>query len=163
MPRTTSPTKSRATPPAPAPAPPSKQYEIHPKQPPHSGPGFLGSMVQGFGLGMGSSMGHRATDAIFGQSRSGEKKKEFPQEMGCVQKPVESLEDLEITYRKMRTLRDLLKSDRYPIRRLDYFFERFGSDSTDRTYRYLVEYVDESDIDSYINNIDSIIKIVEKL
>ena len=80
-----------------------------------------------------------------------------------LQKPVESLEDLEITYRKMRTLRDILKSDRYPIRRLDYFFERFSSDSTDRTYRYLVEYVDESDIDSYINNIDSIIKIVEKL
>ena len=80
-----------------------------------------------------------------------------------LQKPVESLEDLEITYRKMRTLRDILKSDRYPIRRLDYFFERFSSDSTDRTYRYLVEYVDESDIDSYINNIDSIIKITEKL
>jgi len=99
MPRTTSPTKSRATPPAPAPAPPSKQYEIHPKQPPHSGPGFLGSMVQGFGLGMGSSMGHRATDAIFGQSRSGEKKKEFPQEMGCVQKPVESCEKLLHKYR----------------------------------------------------------------
>jgi len=132
MPRTTSPTKSRARP-----AAPSKQYEIHPAQPSHSGPGFLGSMVQGFGLGMGSSMGHRATDAIFGQSRSdqkiedfqatrtvatkgghpiqltteeaslltsfGEKKKEFPQEIGSVhtsvQKPVESCEKLLQKYR----------------------------------------------------------------
>ena len=80
-----------------------------------------------------------------------------------LQKPVESLEDLELAYRKMKTLRDILRSDRYLIRRLDYFFERFTSDSTDRTYRYLVEYVDESDIDRYINDIDSLIKIVEKL
>jgi len=80
-----------------------------------------------------------------------------------LQKPVESLEDLELAYRKMKTLRDILRSDRYLIRRLDYFFERFTSDSTDRTYRYLVEYVDEDDIDKYINDIDTLIKIVEKL
>jgi hypothetical protein len=80
-----------------------------------------------------------------------------------LQKPVESLEDLELAYRKMKTLRDILRSDRYLIRRLDSFFERFGNESTDRTYRYLVEYVGESDIDLLINDIDSIIKIVEKL
>lgn len=80
-----------------------------------------------------------------------------------LQKPVESLEDLELAYRKLKSLRDILRSDRYLIRRLDYFFERFTSDSTDRTYRCLVEYVDESDIDRYINDIDSLIKIVEKL
>jgi hypothetical protein len=80
-----------------------------------------------------------------------------------LQKPVESLEDLELAYRKLRLLREILRSDRYLTRRLDYFFERFANDSTDRTYRYLVEYVDESDIDRYINDIDSLIKIVEKL
>ena len=80
-----------------------------------------------------------------------------------LQKPIESLEDLELTYRKLRSLKDILRSDRYLIRRLDYFFDRFGSESTDRTYRYLVEYIDESAIDIYINDIDSIIKIVEKL
>ena len=51
----------------------SKQYEIRPTAPGsvaygNPGPGFLGSMVQGLGLGMGSSMGHRATDAMFGSS-----------------------------------------------------------------------------------------------
>ena len=65
MHRTASSTKSRAVPP---PAK-TKQYEIHPTQPHNSSPGFLGSMVQGFGLGMGSSMGHRATDAIFGEKK----------------------------------------------------------------------------------------------
>lgn len=80
-----------------------------------------------------------------------------------LQKPIESLEDLELTYRKLRSLKDILRSDRYLIRRLDSFFDRFGSESTDRTYRYLVEYIDESDIDRFINDIDSLIKIVEKL
>ena len=80
-----------------------------------------------------------------------------------LQKPIESLEDLELTYRKLRSLKDILRSDRYLIRRLDYFFDRFSSESTDRTYRYLVEYIDESAIDIYINDIDSVIKIVEKL
>jgi hypothetical protein len=80
-----------------------------------------------------------------------------------LQKPVESLEDLELAYRKLRSLREILRSDRYLTRRLDSFFDRFGNESTDRTYRYLVEYVGESDIDLLINDIDSIIKIVEKL
>ena len=79
MPRTDSSTKSRANSsgvrlgpvPAPPPAPvKTKQYEIHPAQPSHSGSGFLGSVVQGFGLGMGSSLGHRATDAIFGEKKT---------------------------------------------------------------------------------------------
>ena len=81
-----------------------------------------------------------------------------------LQKPVESLEDLELAYRKLRSLREILRSsDRYLTRRLDSFFDRFGNESTDRTYRYLVEYVGESDIDLLINDIDSIIKIVDKL
>lgn len=80
-----------------------------------------------------------------------------------LQKPVESLEDLELAYRKLRSIKDILRSDRYLLRRLDSFFDRFGSDSTDRTYRYLVEYVDEDDIDKYINDVDTLIKIVEKL
>ena len=72
MSRNTSQTKHKSLPPPPPPLKP-KQYEIRPT-PPGSvaygipGPGFLGSMVQGFGLGMGSSMGHRATDAMFGSS-----------------------------------------------------------------------------------------------
>lgn len=79
MTRNSSSTKSRANssgvrlgpvpPPPPAPVK-TKQYEIHPAQPSHSGPGFLGSVVQGFGLGMGSSLGHRATDAIFGEKKT---------------------------------------------------------------------------------------------
>jgi len=80
-----------------------------------------------------------------------------------LQKPVESLEDLELAYRKLRSIKDILRSDRYLLRRLDSFFDRFGSDSTERTYRYLVEYVDEEDIDKFINDIDTLIKIVEKL
>ena len=77
MSRNSSSTKSRANSsgvrlgPVPPPAPvKTKQYEIHPAQPSHSGPGFLGSVVQGFGLGMGSSLGHRATDAIFGEKKT---------------------------------------------------------------------------------------------
>ena len=68
MSRNSSSMKSRAVPP-PAPVK-TKQYEIHPAQPSHSGPGFLGSVIQGFGLGMGSSLGHRATDAIFGEKKT---------------------------------------------------------------------------------------------
>jgi hypothetical protein len=48
------------------PPPPSKQYDIHPPQPLHPGPSFLGSVIQGVGLGAGSSLGHRATDAFLG-------------------------------------------------------------------------------------------------
>jgi hypothetical protein len=66
MTRTTSSTKSRAVPPPEK----TKQYEIHPARPQNSSPGFLGSMVQGFGLGMGSSMGHRATDAMLGEKKT---------------------------------------------------------------------------------------------
>jgi len=45
---------------------PIKQYDIRPPQPEHPGPSFLGSMIQGMGLGAGSSLGHRMTDAILG-------------------------------------------------------------------------------------------------
>jgi hypothetical protein len=52
------------------PPPPSsratKQYDIRPPQPEHPGPSFLGSVIQGMGLGAGSSLGHRMTDAILG-------------------------------------------------------------------------------------------------
>jgi len=48
------------------PPPPSKQYDIHPPQPLHPGHSFLGSVIQGVGLGAGSSLGHRTTDALLG-------------------------------------------------------------------------------------------------
>jgi len=31
-------------------------------------PGFFGSLIQGYGLGMGSSLGHRTIDNVFGSS-----------------------------------------------------------------------------------------------
>jgi hypothetical protein len=73
MPRKTSPRKTRnsatSTLHAPVtPPPPSKQYNIHVPQPKYAGPSFLGSVIQGVGLGAGSSLGHRATDAILGAS-----------------------------------------------------------------------------------------------
>ena len=80
-----------------------------------------------------------------------------------LQKPVESLEDLELAYRKLKSLRDILRSDRYLIRMLDNFFDMFSRDSTDRTYQYLSSYVDYEDVDRYIDDVDSLIKIVEKL
>jgi hypothetical protein len=49
------------------PPPPTTSVEKHPLQTPPS-VGFLGSMVQGFGLGAGSSMGHRAVDALLSSS-----------------------------------------------------------------------------------------------
>ena len=38
-----------------------------------AGPGFFGSIIQGFGLGAGSSLGHRSVDALFGQVSSTKK------------------------------------------------------------------------------------------
>ena len=45
--------------PAPAPAPPSLPSSS-------SGPSFFSTMTQGLALGMGSSLGHRAVDTMFG-------------------------------------------------------------------------------------------------
>jgi len=45
---------------------PTKQYDIRPPQPEHPVPSFLGSVIQGMGLGAGSSLGHRMTDVILG-------------------------------------------------------------------------------------------------
>lgn len=70
MPRTASATSTKSMAPPPLPPAKIKQYEIRPTQPQNSSPGFLVSMVQGFGLGMGSSMGHRATDAMFGEKKT---------------------------------------------------------------------------------------------
>lgn len=54
------------TPPPPQPAPIlSKNKEnVHLS----TTPGFFGSLIQGFGLGMGSSLGHRTIDNVFGSS-----------------------------------------------------------------------------------------------
>lgn len=47
-----------------------KQYNIrHPPQYHPTTPGLIGSILQGFSFGAGSSMGHRAVDGIFNSAK----------------------------------------------------------------------------------------------
>lgn len=56
---------------APRPPPPSPKQQPQISHNSLAGPGFFGSMLQGFGLGAGSSIGHRSVDALFGQGSVG--------------------------------------------------------------------------------------------
>jgi len=79
---------------------------------------------------------------------------------------IECVEDFEVVNQIINSIRNVLKSDRYPISRsLGYFVEnllRYGSENTNRTYTYLVDdyYVK---IDQSLESIVRVKKIIERM
>ena len=79
---------------------------------------------------------------------------------------IECVEDFEVVNQLINSIRNVLKSDRYPISRsLSYFVDnllRYGSENTNRTYTYLVDdyYVK---IDQSLESIVRVKKIIERM
>jgi len=81
---------------------------------------------------------------------------------------IECIEDFEVVNQLINSIRNVLKSDRYPISRsLSYFVDKLmkepgGSENTNRTYTYLVDdyYVK---IDQSLESIVRVKKIIERM
>ena len=79
---------------------------------------------------------------------------------------IECIEDFEVVNQLINSIKNVLKSDRYPISRsLSYFVDnliRYGSESTNRTYSYLVDdyYIK---IDQSLESIVRVKKIIERM
>ena len=79
---------------------------------------------------------------------------------------IECIEDFEVVNQIINSIRNVLKSDRYPISRsLSYFVDnlvRYGSENTNRTYSYITDnyYVN---IDQALESIVRVKKIIERM
>jgi hypothetical protein len=79
---------------------------------------------------------------------------------------IECIEDFEVVNQLINSIKNVLKSDRYPISRsLSYFVDnliRYGSENTNRTYSYLVDdyYIK---IDQSLESIVRVKKIIERM
>lgn len=80
---------------------------------------------------------------------------------------VETLEDMEIMLGKLQALRNIIKRDRYTIRKASYVFDymrNVQNDSRkDQVYRYLVGYIEPEYIDDFVKDCEIISNIVNKM
>lgn len=79
---------------------------------------------------------------------------------------VETLEDMEIMLGKIQALRNIIKRDRYTIRKASYMFDymrNINAGRKDQTYRYLVGYLEPEYIDDFVKDCEIISNIVNKM
>jgi|SaaInlV_165m_DNA_1040744.scaffolds.fasta_scaffold01237_13 hypothetical protein len=78
---------------------------------------------------------------------------------------LETIEDLEILYQKIMSMKNIVRSDRYSLSKLSYHMDYSFRRSSDYSYRYLTDryYIEPSKMPNLIEDIKTAMRIIKKM
>lgn len=78
---------------------------------------------------------------------------------------IESIDDIEIVYQKMLSMKNILSTNRYKVNKLSYFIDYLGRSDSNYAYSYLTERyrLEPTDIEGIIASIEQVKSIFKKM